>query len=311
MLVGFSGPKCAGKNAAADFLQGKYDGDFVAFADKLKVVAADLFGIDTKRKNEWDTYVLQRLGTEAVRAIDPNTWVYHAVKQIAWAALDNEWVYVTDVRYQNEVDAIHAVGGVVIKCHCDENIRKGRIMSLYGFDAGQNITGHSSETGALVVDATINTTTRSDMESELESYIIRMRTRAADRDIATRAKAWLKEANHTRRNRDKAPATEEDDARADAPISIQTSRALVSLANERGWQLKLGFDAKHDDEHSTMDIQRLIALYNVIPERGSWKNPTEYAAQAMNNMRRIGALAVAHMESINRQFGITYDQPRQ
>ena len=46
MNIAFYGPMCSGKTYLAKFLVENYGYEKVGFADKLKEVAADLFGID-------------------------------------------------------------------------------------------------------------------------------------------------------------------------------------------------------------------------------------------------------------------------
>lgn len=53
--------------------------------------------------------VYQKLGTDVCRSLNPDVWVDELVKKI-----DHETSYViTDVRFPNEVEAIHALGGEV------------------------------------------------------------------------------------------------------------------------------------------------------------------------------------------------------
>lgn len=59
--------------------------------------------------------VLQRLGTDAIRALDPDFWVRTAVDK-----LDPEVPTVfTDVRFPNEADAIRARGGIIVRIERD------------------------------------------------------------------------------------------------------------------------------------------------------------------------------------------------
>ncbi|WGH20315.1 deoxynucleoside monophosphate kinase [Arthrobacter phage MaGuCo] len=56
--------------------------------------------------------ILQRLGTESIRAIDPDFWIRAGEAAIL---ADGGPVVVTDCRYPNEADKIRAMGGVLIR----------------------------------------------------------------------------------------------------------------------------------------------------------------------------------------------------
>jgi hypothetical protein len=143
-LIGLIGKKRSGKDTFAHALPGYTR---VAFADPLRqaALALDPFvpiqgtlarlhkweqGLqahDWVRLSKlidavgWETAkdrvpevrrILQRLGTESIRAIDPDFWIRAGVTQID--AIDGD-VVVTDVRYPNEAEAIRALGGILVR----------------------------------------------------------------------------------------------------------------------------------------------------------------------------------------------------
>lgn len=115
LIIAFAGPQRVGKDTAAKHLQQIFGGPIVKFADPLKKMASDLFGRDyfdeaTKLLYRSD---LQDLGM-AVRAIDPNAWINLAIKDIRKKLECARIVYVTDMRFRNECEAIDSIGGYTV-----------------------------------------------------------------------------------------------------------------------------------------------------------------------------------------------------
>lgn len=137
MIIGILGKKFYGKDTTADYLVKNYDFNKIAFADKLKEVCQLLFGFNHRQlygdlKEEIDSNwnvsprtVLQYLGTEVFRT-DINKIMPH-IKQNFWInCVKTQYInmlkkdptaklVISDVRFTNEVDMIHELGGIVIK----------------------------------------------------------------------------------------------------------------------------------------------------------------------------------------------------
>lgn len=125
MIIGLAGRAGAGKNTVADCLCELMPGARqIAFADPLRRIAADLYGLHPHQLTDRDAkeavipqwglsprQILQRLGTEVGRQIHPETWTRYLERQVR-AEPGVEWI-VTDVRMPNEVDTIERLGGVV------------------------------------------------------------------------------------------------------------------------------------------------------------------------------------------------------
>ena len=77
-------------------------------------------GWEMAKQNPEVRSLLQKLGHAVRDKIDPTVWC--RVVMVEADRLDEEGtdVVITDVRYRNEADAIHAVGGVV--CRIDRGI---------------------------------------------------------------------------------------------------------------------------------------------------------------------------------------------
>ena len=121
-LIGLTGRSGAGKNTAADYLEKAHGYDRMALADPIKEALQVMLGLPTTRcmaiaaKCHWTGCTAPRHG----RCCRP--WVPRGDVLDAPGYLDNlpvpaseqaavERVVITDVRFDNEVHAIHARGG--------------------------------------------------------------------------------------------------------------------------------------------------------------------------------------------------------
>jgi hypothetical protein len=131
MIVGISGRKQSGKSTVAEYLHRRLEGSVrLPFAFKLKEIAQECFGATPLQV--WGTEaqkntiteagltgrnVLQQVGA-AMRGIWPGCWARaweHEVVDI-WTKRDCAVpIIVEDVRYENEVFKIRAMGGIVIR----------------------------------------------------------------------------------------------------------------------------------------------------------------------------------------------------
>lgn len=144
MIIGLHGRMRAGKDTVCQMLREIDIGvERIAFADKLKRSAAAVLGITVEHleklkttegftftpfvnrptyDDEWDEIMegvspfsirtfLQRYGTEAHRDIfGSDFWIREALPDLD----PGHFVVVTDVRFPNEIDAIHDRAGVVV-----------------------------------------------------------------------------------------------------------------------------------------------------------------------------------------------------
>ena len=132
LIIGITGTKGAGKDALASSLirmgwKHHVDVRRVAFADKLKEVCADLFGLtylqlhgDMASKEAVDARwgmsareILQKMGTEVGRSVHPDVWIRYVMRQIEKAP-DAIWV-ISDVRFENEAAAVRDAGGIIVR----------------------------------------------------------------------------------------------------------------------------------------------------------------------------------------------------
>ena len=138
MIIGFVGFIGSGKDTAADYLVNFHGFRRDSFANTLKDAVAAVFGWDrvllegrTKEAREWreqvDTWwadrlgipeltprwVLQRWGTEVCRkGFHDDIWIA-SVENKMRKTTDN--IVISDVRFPNEIKAIHSAGGLVVR----------------------------------------------------------------------------------------------------------------------------------------------------------------------------------------------------
>lgn len=153
IIIGLTGRAGCGKDTAAEHLQREYGFHPMAFAGPLKKTAATLFNLpetyfhdrELKEKplEDWDglspRHILQLLGTEAVRCtFGENFWIKRWINEYGSLVLGTS-VVVTDVRFNNEAQAIRDLGGVIV------HIARTRAPTCLDAPA----SGHASEGGVL------------------------------------------------------------------------------------------------------------------------------------------------------------------
>ena len=135
MIIGILGNKNHGKDTISDYISNKYDFKKEAFAGPLKDICKILFGFNNNQlygdsKDKVDKHwgftprdILQFVGTELFRnkmdemipGIGTNFWL----KCMRRKCLQQN-IVISDVRFQNEVDFIHELNGIIIKVQRDE-----------------------------------------------------------------------------------------------------------------------------------------------------------------------------------------------
>jgi hypothetical protein len=158
MLVGLLGQKRSGKDTSADYIVEKYNFTKLAYADPLKEISKILFFFDDEQLHGNDKEVVdkfwktkprdlyQYMGTDIMRRdinkimphIGEDFWVIHMEKRLDESETGNK--IISDLRYQNEIDQIHKLGGIVIKIirpniqSNDTHESEKNIDNLTGFD---------------------------------------------------------------------------------------------------------------------------------------------------------------------------------
>lgn len=153
--IAFYGQMGAGKTWAAKLLVADRGFYKVAFADKLKDIAYEMFNV--QGKDGRDRVILQQLGTK-LREIDPDVWLNFLLKKVKF--LENkgvENIVLDDLRYVNEAKALRAAGFRLIIVTAPEELRLARIHALYPNTPPEAIM-HASEQDwqRIEPDATLN-----------------------------------------------------------------------------------------------------------------------------------------------------------
>jgi hypothetical protein len=137
MIVGFVGFIGSGKDTAADYLVNFHGYRRESFANTLKDAVSVVFGWDrtmlegrTKEAREWreqpDEWWSKRLGKEMTPRWILQHWGTDVLRQhfhddIWIASLENKMrktgdnIVISDVRFPNEIKAIHNAGGIVVR----------------------------------------------------------------------------------------------------------------------------------------------------------------------------------------------------
>ena len=134
MLIGFSGKKGSGKSYFADYLVNNKLFIKLSFASPLKEITKILFNLsdeDVKdpikkelinpKFNASPRELMQWLGTDIMREefnkkfnYSGSIWIDNVKDKVKTLLDKNKDVVIDDVRFQNEVDMIHSLGGIVI-----------------------------------------------------------------------------------------------------------------------------------------------------------------------------------------------------
>lgn len=155
MIIGFCGFIGSGKDTAADYLVNFHEFRRDSFASTLKDAAAAVFGWDrvmlegkTKEAREWreqvdpwwaerldmpnltPRWILQYWGTEVCRqGFHDDIWIASLENKLR-KSKDN--IVISDVRFPNEIKAIHRAGGIVVW------VQRGPLPSWYDTALGAN-----------------------------------------------------------------------------------------------------------------------------------------------------------------------------
>ena len=166
MILGLNGLIGSGKGAVSEYLQTKYAFQHVSFADSLKHAVAGVFCWPeellqgkTEESREWrekidywwserlhikgltPRWVLQQWGTEVCRhGFHPDIWVASLERKLLDASGN---VVVDDCRFHNEMNAIRAQDGILIRVKRGKNpewyltaLTELQQIEAYGIESG-------------------------------------------------------------------------------------------------------------------------------------------------------------------------------
>jgi hypothetical protein len=181
LVLGLCGPAGAGKDTAAAYLQDAYAFVPIAFADPL----LDMIGALAQHVDvggEWlvehalkelpmpvlgESYrtLARSLGTQWGRARDEEFWIRIAAHRAAQALANGDNVLITDVRFHNELEWLHARGG--------------RLVAIEREGAAWRPAEHVSEAEGSGLPAwrrIFNSSSRSYLHDQLDAVVEQLRT---------------------------------------------------------------------------------------------------------------------------------------
>lgn len=185
MIIGLTGKKGSGKDTVGSYLVEQHGFVRVSFAEPLKSSVAALFDLPVKQIEKWkndphavvalglkveDGWILgdemafraflQRYGTEAHREqFGDDFWVEQGKRAIRDAkSLGAAGIVVTDVRFDNEADAIRSMGGSIVR--------------VFRPEAERGDDSHASEQLPQADFALVNTGTFEYLYDQARRYIV-------------------------------------------------------------------------------------------------------------------------------------------
>lgn len=111
LRIAFGGKMGSGKDTAASYLSQRYHGSIRSFAAPLYDIlhyAQQVCGF----KEEKDRKFLQFVGTEWARSHDPDIWIKIALNEPTPGN-----IFISDVRFENELKALKEDGWTCVKIH--------------------------------------------------------------------------------------------------------------------------------------------------------------------------------------------------
>jgi hypothetical protein len=157
-LLGICGGIGHGKDTAADFLVEAADYTKLSMAHPLKEAVSSLFDVPARflygtqedksqpipNLPSWTgRSLLEYFGTDVCRKVDPNIWIRLMLQEVK-ATYGH--VVIPDVRFQNECDMIHQLGGQVIKV-----VRTGHPETGTEHPSGKWVAGADRKVDRVIV----------------------------------------------------------------------------------------------------------------------------------------------------------------
>lgn len=134
-LVGITGLARSGKDSFYNFSKPIIESlnehhSRYAFADALKEESDELLskyvGISAFSEKTSEKEIIRPFlvtyGTHIRRKLNPNCWIDKINDKVESEIKAGSWVFVTDVRYENEIDWIHNLGGKAVHIHREANV---------------------------------------------------------------------------------------------------------------------------------------------------------------------------------------------
>jgi len=153
-VVAVCGEIGSGKSTVAAHLQDHYCIEPISIADPMKAICRQVFDLALRHthgsqedklepldhvrgpagERRTPREILQWVGTEGFRTLDPDVWIKMAVRQAEQHLENGFGVCFTDTRFENEFEAVRRLGGVI-----------WLVETIGNTNADDGIAGHASE----------------------------------------------------------------------------------------------------------------------------------------------------------------------
>lgn len=142
--------------------------------------------------------ILQYWGTDFRRKEDNDYWVKKTMKAMISQLAEGRSVFVTDARFENEVDALQRAGGYTIRLKVSRDVQIARLKSRDGIGPDLTALDHDSEKAldeyeALAKFSVVVDTDPLDAVGVLESVLVTIR-----HDLMLKTPSALKNSSETR-----------------------------------------------------------------------------------------------------------------
>ena len=141
LIIGFTGPKRAGKthcaNVMCELVKGTGETKMLAFATPLKELMSNFFELTHEQLHTYEgketidprygvtpRRIMEAFGTDFVRGCTPDLWVIKMKNEILTTSAD--YVFIHDIRFDTEADLIRELGGTIVHLYGMRNNNPGK-----------------------------------------------------------------------------------------------------------------------------------------------------------------------------------------
>jgi len=113
-IITISGSAQNGKDSSASIAKYYFEKNnkkclIIHYADYLKFIAKQYFEWDGEKDSKGRT-LLQKLGTDIARKVNPDIWVNVIIEFIKTFGKDYDYIFIPDTRFKNEIDKLRKSG---------------------------------------------------------------------------------------------------------------------------------------------------------------------------------------------------------
>lgn len=164
LKIAFGYKQRVGKDTACDYLVKQHGGVKLSFAEPIYAILN--YAQETCRFEKGkDRRFLQYIGTEWARQIDSNVWINLLIDKLN----KNNHVFVSDLRFRNEMDALKEHGFTCINIIAEPNLHaSGRSVPLVGEEQDVPHQSNVDLDDCISWDYTIRN------DSSIESFYVRL-----------------------------------------------------------------------------------------------------------------------------------------